>query len=132
MAIRSRGYSENLWDDEAGAARLLRRTALLGIAARLFFIGVCAFRTWSLDHPPRDGFGHFGPADLVGHGNDASMLLTIALWASYLTFALFLLALVSLLRHKLRGGCGLVRHRRNPVPERPRAARGQPQGNDRW
>jgi hypothetical protein len=94
------------------AARMLRVTALLGIATRLFYIYASAHRI-SVTHAllglltangQIDLSGQPGGAGaLVAHAHDADALVTIALVASVIVIILFILALVSLGRRKRRG-----------------------------
>lgn len=94
------------------AARMLRVTALLGIATRLFYIYASANRI-SVTHTLLglvNANGRIdlsgqpdGGAGLVAQGHDADTLVTIALVASLIVIILFVLALVSLGRRKKRG-----------------------------
>lgn len=94
------------------AARMLRLTALLGIATRLFYIYASANRI-SVTHALLGLLNANGRIDLSGQpdggaglvtqGHDADALVTIALVASVIVIILFVLALVSLGRRKKRG-----------------------------
>lgn len=101
-------------DDGTEAARMLRVTALLGIATRLFYIYASANRI-SVTHAllgllnadgqiDLSGQPDGGGGDLVAQAHDADTLVTIALVASVIVIILFVLALVSLGRRKERGG----------------------------
>ncbi len=116
LADRGRGidpYTANMrLDGGIEAARMLRVTALLGIAARLFYIYASANRI-SVTHALLgllDANGRIdlngqpdGGADLVARGSEADALVTIASVASLVAIILFVLALVSLVRRKKRG-----------------------------
>ena len=93
------------------AARMLRVTALLGIATRLFYIYASANRI-SVTHAllgllnangQIDLSGQPDGGDLVAQAHDADHMVTIALVASVIAIILFVLALVSLARRKKRG-----------------------------
>src|SRR5215470_344561 len=99
-------------DDGVEAVRMLRVTALLGIATRLFYIYASAQRI-SFTHTllgMLDANGHLvltgrtdGGAGLVVQGNDADGMVNIAFWVSAIAFVLFVVALVSLIRRRRRG-----------------------------
>jgi hypothetical protein len=94
------------------AARMLRLTALLGIATRLFYIYASANRI-SVTHALLGLLNANGRTDLNGEPDggaglaarayDADALVTIALVVSVIVIILFVLALVSLGRRKKRG-----------------------------
>lgn len=93
------------------AARMLRVTALLGIATRLFYIYASANRI-SVTHGllgllnangQIDLSGQPDGGDLVAQAHDADDVVTIALVVSVIAIILFVLALVSLGRRKKRG-----------------------------
>jgi len=94
------------------AARMLRVTALLGIATRLFYIYASANRI-SVTHTLLGLLNANGQIDLSGQpdggGNvlaqahDADTLVTTALVASVIALILFVLALISVARRKKRG-----------------------------
>jgi heme/copper-type cytochrome/quinol oxidase subunit 2 len=95
------------------AARMLRVTALLGIATRLFYIYASANRIsvsrtllglagangqLNLSGLPADG-----PAALALQAHDADTMVTMAVAASLIVLALFIVALISLGRRGKRG-----------------------------
>jgi heme/copper-type cytochrome/quinol oxidase subunit 2 len=93
------------------AARMLRVTALLGIATRLFYVYASVNRI-SVTHAllgVLDANGRVDPTgqphalDLVAQANDADGLVNIAIVASIIGIVLFVLALISLGRRKKRG-----------------------------
>lgn len=94
------------------AARMLRVTALLGIATRLFYIYASANRI-SVTHALLGLLNANGQIDLSGQpdgggglvaqAHDADVVVTIALVASVIAIILFVLGLVSLVRRKKRG-----------------------------
>jgi hypothetical protein len=94
------------------AARMLRVTALLGIASRLFYIYASANRI-SITHTLLgllNANGQIdlsgqpdGGSDLVAQAHDADTQATIALVASVIVIILFVVALISLGRRKKRG-----------------------------
>jgi hypothetical protein len=94
------------------AARMLRVTALLGIATRLFYIYASANRI-SVTHAllgVLNANGQIdlsgepdGGGDLVARAHDADVVVTVALVASVIAIILFVLALISLGRRKKRG-----------------------------
>lgn len=94
------------------AARMLRVTALLGIASRLFYIYASANRI-SVTHTLLGLLNANGQIDLSGQpdggaglvaqAHDADTLVTIALVASVIVIILFVVALISLGRRKKRG-----------------------------
>jgi hypothetical protein len=93
------------------AARMLRVTALLGVATRLFYIYASANRI-SVTHALQglldangrvDLNGQPHTLDLVAQANDADGLVNIAVVASIVGIVLFVLALISLGRRKKRG-----------------------------
>jgi hypothetical protein len=94
------------------AARMLRVTAVLGIATRLFYIYASANRISVTNSllGLLSGSGRIdvsgqpdGGAGLMAQAHDADALVTIALVASVIVIVLFVLALVSLGRRKKRG-----------------------------
>lgn len=93
------------------AARMLRVTALLGIATRLFYIYASANRI-SVTHAllgllnangQIDLSGESDGGDLVAQAHDADVVVAVALVASVIAIILFVLALISLGRRKKRG-----------------------------
>ena len=100
-------------DSGIEAARMLRVTALLGIASRLFYIYASANRI-SITHTLLglvNANGQIdlsgqpdGGSDLVTQAHDADTLVTTALVASVIVIILFVVALISLGRRKKRGG----------------------------
>jgi hypothetical protein len=94
------------------AARMLRVTALAGIATRLFYIYASANRI-SVTHALLGLLNANGQIDLSGQpdgggglaaqAHDADTLVTIALVASVIAIILFVVALISLGRGKKRG-----------------------------
>lgn len=94
------------------AARMLRVTALVGIATRLFYIYASANRI-SVTHTLLGLLNANGQIDLSGQpdgggglvaqAHDADTMVTIALVASVIVIILFVLALISLGRRKKRG-----------------------------
>lgn len=106
-------YTANVrLDGGIEAARMLRVTALLGIATRLFYIYASANRI-SVTHTLLGLLGADGRIDLsvqpdggaglVAQANAADALVTVALVASLIVIILFVLAMVSLSRRKKRG-----------------------------
>ena len=106
-------YTANVrLDGGIEAARMLRVTALLGIATRVFYIYASANRIsvthtllGLLDANGRIGLNGQpdGGAGLVAEGHEADALVTIASVASLIVIIVFVLALVSLVRRKKRG-----------------------------
>jgi hypothetical protein len=94
------------------AAQMLRATALLGIATRLFYIYASANRI-SVTHTLLGLLNANGQIDLSGQpdgganvlaqAHDADNLVTAALVASVIALILFVLALISVARRKKRG-----------------------------
>jgi hypothetical protein len=94
------------------AARMLRVTALLSIATRLFYIYASANRI-SVTHTLLGLLNANGQIDLSGQpdggvnvlaqAHDADTLVTTALVASVIVIILFVLALISVARRKKRG-----------------------------
>lgn len=106
-------YTSSMWlDGGIEAARMLRVTALLGIAARLFYVyaGVNRISVTRTVLGLLDADGRVnlngrtdGGLGLVVRGHDADALVNIALAVSLVVLILFFLAMVSLLRRKKRG-----------------------------
>lgn len=95
------------------AARMLRVTALLGIAARLFYIYASANRisvTRTLlsvadasGQLNLDRLGTDAPGALAAQAHDADSVVTIAVVASLIVLVLFIVALIRVGRHSKRG-----------------------------
>ena len=93
------------------AARMVRLMALVGIAARLFAIyasanqiSVCHALLGALDERGElDLTNRADAVTLVSRAHDADSYVTLALVASLITIALYLLALGSLTRRRKRG-----------------------------